>query len=470
MKLAWKSQTFFIYRSLIRLELSRCTVYTPANTKSRVEKLTEENQYKSLSDVVTPLEHRPYNDQLKTKEFLMRRALKKIYNIIKDHRKGSTAQLDEIANQSNGQICPFLEVKPSPVINGYRNKNSVNFGKDVNGNEKTVGYSIGRHKDQNMVFAKPYLLPNISDQHKNIIKSVQEYIGQSCFHADSSIHGIWRSAVIRSTKHGEIMLWFVLNPYSLSQEELEHAKSELKDYYSTGPGRLVGVTSLYLQVCKGFIPRLGNTETIHLSGTEYITEELNGKKFIIAPESFFQVNTPAAEVLFKTIGELLVEKSTSNLLDVGCGTGTIGILLSDYVSHVYGIDVMPSAIECAKENAKLNDTKNIEFICGMAHRTLKQMIEDNHSGLRLDNVGAILNPGRVGLNKKFIYALRSCPEVKHIIYVSCKPAGNALRNIVDLLVPEDEVIQGKCFRAEKALAVDMFPHTRHCELVISLVR
>ena len=115
-------------------------------------------------------------------------------------------------------------------------------------------------------------------------------------------------------------------------------------------------------------------ETLH--GKPYIEERLFDLTFRVSPYAFFQVNTPVAEILYKNIGDWLSLHENTLLLDVCCGTGTIGLCLANRVKHVIGVDIEASAIEDAKLNAQTNGITNCEFICSPAEAVMQQLLRD----------------------------------------------------------------------------------------------
>ncbi|XP_018593683.2 tRNA (uracil-5-)-methyltransferase homolog B [Scleropages formosus] len=200
-----------------------------------------------------------------------------------------------------------------------------------------------------------------------------------------------------------------------------------------------------------------------LHGKSHIYEEVLGRKFRISPDAFFQVNTEAAEVLYHTVGELYLDRGQDTVLDVCSGTGVIGIILSSKVKRVIAIEVVEQAVKDAKHNASLNDVFNCEFLAGKAEVILPQLMPSLKSEL---GVTAVVNPSRAGLHYRVIRALRSNPAVRRLIYISCKPWGEAMRNFKELCCS----FPGEPFRPTVAVPVDMFPHTTHCELVIVFER
>lgn len=205
-----------------------------------------------------------------------------------------------------------------------------------------------------------------------------------------------------------------------------------------------------------------------------------GFKFRISADAFFQVNQPAAEVLYSTVRDLCVPnqkdceekaKVGGTLLDVCCGTGAIGITVSPRVDRIIGIELIEQAVEDARHNAALSNVLNCEFISGKAEVVLPGLLSQLSSaggGL----TAAVVNPARAGLHHRVVRALRNQPAIRKLVYVSCKPDGEAMRNFRELCCAPDpwKKLTGEAFSPTLAVPVDMFPHTAHCELVLLFER
>lgn len=237
-----------------------------------------------------------------------------------------------------------------------------------------------------------------------------------------------------------------------------------------------------------------------------IEEELLGLKFRISPEAFFQVHTEAAERLVSTLCECTRRSRFAEpfakedcgdansdthpvplLLDVCCGAGTLGLILARYCGckQVRGIESCEPAVEDARVNAQLNQLGNIaQFECGNAESKINEILRqasDSSSGCGGGGVVAIVDPPRTGLKPTVCAALRKQPAVERVVFVSCNPHGHQMRfdytvkggslidNAVVLCGPphgtKDSAI-GAPFRPAFAQAVDLFPDTPHCELVV----
>lgn len=212
---------------------------------------------------------------------------------------------------------------------------------------------------------------------------------------------------------------------------------------------------------------VGNTsvgeEEYTLYGKSTITETLRGLVFQISANSFFQTNTHQAEILYTLIEDCAGLKGNGSeiVLDLFCGTGTIGLSLAKKVRHVYGYEVVQQAISDARRNAEINSITNATFIQG----DLNKVNENFGSDFPIPDI-VISDPNRPGMHLKLIKFLLKL-KAKRIIYVSCNPATCA-RDLDYLChgVPEQN-IEG-CYKLISLQPVDMFPHTPHIECVCLL--
>ncbi len=196
-----------------------------------------------------------------------------------------------------------------------------------------------------------------------------------------------------------------------------------------------------------------NIDSIYLNsklilGNEYITENVFGKSFRLLPQAFFQVNYQMMEKLYKKVIDFYKRNNYENILDLYCGTGTIGILLSSYVKRVIGVEVIEDAVISANMNKDINDISNIEFILGKVEDRIEEF-------KNIDSV--VIDPPRSGLDKITIKTLLNLMP-KSIVYISCDPVTLA-RDLKDLLTKYDLV---------ETNIVDMFPNTNHVESVVLL--
>ncbi len=194
---------------------------------------------------------------------------------------------------------------------------------------------------------------------------------------------------------------------------------------------------------------------INLYGDGYITDILCDTKIKISPLSFYQVNRRQAERLYEKAREYMGNVSGKNVLDLYCGTGTIGLCTAKDAKRLIGVEIIPEAIEDAKANAKANSRENTEFICGDAEKAAGILKEKN---ITADII--IVDPPRKGLTPKLIETIAEFnPE--RVVYVSCDPA---------TLARDCGIFREYGFEVVEATPVDLFPRTAHCETVVCLKR
>lgn len=213
------------------------------------------------------------------------------------------------------------------------------------------------------------------------------------------------------------------------------------------------VTTIVQNVCLNPLPLTMGDKEFVLYGKGYITDELCGKKFKISARSFYQVNPVQTEILYRTAMEFAELSADDRVLDCYCGTGTIGIIASDYCREVIGVELNESATADAEKNADQNDCKNIRFICADSGKFMEHMAR---SGEKADVV--FTDPPRTGSDKRFLESLaKLCP--KRVVYISC--GIESLERDLNILVKHG-------YTVKRIQPVDMFPHTKHIETVVLL--
>ncbi|XP_065545757.1 tRNA (uracil-5-)-methyltransferase homolog B [Lathamus discolor] len=416
-----------------------------------------------LANAVTPLWRLPYQEQLQVKYESQKKILQTLASCLE--------KLGIDTRQPGGLCCPLQPIVPSPVINGYRNKSTFSVNRGPDGNPKTVGLYVGTGKARNIVCVKANHMENIPLNHKQVAQCYEDFIRRSPLDSCLLFHkgGHWRELVVRTSSYGHTMAIITFHPQDLGQEELATQKSLLKEFFTCGPGAICALTSLYFQ--ESTMTRCSHEQAPFqlLHGEPHIFEEVLGLKFRISPDAFFQVNTAGAEALYQAVGELGQVGGDTILLDICCGTGAIGLSLARQVSKIIGIEVVEKAIEDARWNAAFNGISNCEFHSGKAEAVLPQLLSSWEDARP---VVAVVNPSRAGLHYRVVRAIRNCKSIRRLLYISCKPEGEAMRNFTELCCPPDpgKKLLGDPFTPTLAIPFDMFPHTVHCELVLLLTR
>ncbi len=197
---------------------------------------------------------------------------------------------------------------------------------------------------------------------------------------------------------------------------------------------------------------LGERQTV-LYGDGYITDILCGLKFRISAQSFYQINPVQTEILYNTAMEYAQLTGNETVVDAYCGVGTIGMVAAKTAGIVVGVESNPQAVKDAIVNAKINEMKNIRFVCADATDFLCEAAEN---GEHCDVL--LMDPPRAGSTPQFIdAAAKLAPD--RIVYVSCNP---------ETLARDLHLFVKKGYAVKKIQPVDMFPHTDHTETVVLL--
>lgn len=254
-----------------------------------------------------------------------------------------------------------------------------------------------------------------------------------------------RYAAMRHSKHyNELMVIIVM---ASEEESVNLLVEDLKN--------ISLVKSVYLCINNGLadVSTAGTLKLMH--GRSHIKEKINDIDYLIGPNSFFQTNPYCCSRLYA-----ILKNETKGLggqaLDMCCGCGGITLQIAPHFDRVTGVDNVAQNIEDASLNAKANKKENIEFICDDAQNFLLRL-EGSKSMDRFSTV--ILDPPRVGLSKRTKESVHSS-GIENVIYVSCNPVNLA----------EDLKALTPAYAIEKVIPVDMFPHTRHVEVVAILKR
>ncbi|MCY7032484.1 23S rRNA (uracil(1939)-C(5))-methyltransferase RlmD [Streptococcus sanguinis] len=192
-----------------------------------------------------------------------------------------------------------------------------------------------------------------------------------------------------------------------------------------------------------------------LYGQDYITDQMLGNDFQIAAPAFYQVNTEMAEKLYQTAIDFSELTADDVVIDAYSGIGTIGLSVAKHVKEIYGVEVIPEAIENSQKNAEINGIVNASYVCAPAEEAIQNWLKE---GIQADVI--LVDPPRKGLTESFIKASVSM-EPKKITYISCNVATMA-RDI--------KLYQELGYELKKVQPVDLFPQTHHVEAVSLLVR
>lgn len=190
-----------------------------------------------------------------------------------------------------------------------------------------------------------------------------------------------------------------------------------------------------------------------LYGQDYITDQMLGNDFQIAGPAFYQVNTEMAEKLYQTAIDFAELKKDDVVIDAYSGIGTIGLSVAKHVKEVYGVELIPEAVENSKKNAQLNNISNAHYVCDTAENAMKNWFKDG-----IQPTVILVDPPRKGLTESFIKASAQT-GADRIAYISCNVATMA-RDI--------KLYQELGYELKKVQPVDLFPQTHHVETVALL--
>ena len=329
----------------------------------------------------------------------------------------------------------------------YRNKAQYPMGLGKN-NEPIVGVFAKRTHEiipmENCQIQNP-----VSEWLAKIILQLVKQEKISVYEEATGL-GLLRHIVVKiGMKTKQVMCILVINGVELPQEQ-KIVKEILKRFGESGIAKqgYQIKTIIKNSNMKNTNVILGSKNDV-LYGDGYIYDQLGKYTFKISPLSFYQTNPSQTEILYQKAIEYANLKGDEILLDLYCGIGTIGIFASSKVSKVYGIEIVEQAIEDAKENARLNQVENIEFLCGDVEDTLEQVLEKS----KIPDV-IFVDPPRRGVDAITIQNILSVGP-KKIIYISCNPA----TMVRDLKLLEEK------YEVKKIQPVDMFPFTSHVECV-----
>ena len=270
---------------------------------------------------------------------------------------------------------------------------------------------------------------------------------------EQSGNGLLRHVYLRRGElSGEILVSIVING-----EELPH-ESELVKRITE---KFQGVKGILLNINREDTNIVLGKEYRTLFGRDYIYDTLAGVRLKITAPSFYQVNHGAAELLYAKAKELAKPEKTDTLLDLFCGAGSIGLSMADAVGELIGIEIVESAVECARENAAKCVIDNAHFFTGDATET-ERLLEraEQQLGRKISPDVIILDPPRAGCDERLV-RFASTLNPKRIVYISCNPKTLA-RDVV--------LFREMGYDTDTVYPFDLFPMTGHVESVVCLKR
>ena len=324
----------------------------------------------------------------------------------------------------------------------YRNKAQFPVGMD---GDVMIGFYANRSHE---IIDTPQC--SIQDAvNDNVIQTVREFIKKYdiSVYDENTGKGIIRHIVTRKGfKTGEVMVCIVINGDSLpcgkALVEMLRARTD-------------GLKSVVVNINKKKTNVILGERNIVIFGEEAIYDYIGEFKFRISPLSFFQVNPVQTEVLYGKALEYADLKGDETVFDAYCGIGTISLFLSRKAKKVYGIEIVPQAINNAKENARLNGVKNVEFLVGESEIVIPELYR---KGIKADVI--VVDPPRKGCDEKLLEVITEMSPEK-VVYVSCNPA---------TLARDLKYLSERGYEVREVQPVDMFPQTSHVECVTLMSR
>ena len=360
-------------------------------------------------------------------------------------REMKEQQVKEILDGAIKGDYVFEGVKESPKEFAYRNKMEFSFGDEF----KDGPLSLGLHKKgstYDVLTAVDCKL--VHEDMTKILSCVLEYFrarGASYYKKMQHVGYLRHLLLRRGDATGEILV----NLVTTTQEEwdLKPLVTELLSLHLEG--KIVGILHILNDSLSDVVQ---SDETRVLYGQNFFYEKLLGLEFKVTPFSFFQPNSKAAEVLYRTVRDYIGNIEDMTLYDLFSGTGTIGQILAPVAKEVIGVEIVEEAVAAANENARHNGLTNCKFLAGDVFQVLDEIEE------KPDVI--VLDPPRDGIHPKALPKILDY-GVDKIVYISCK---------VTSLARDLEMMQARGYRVEKVVAVDQFVHTVHVETVALLVK
>lgn len=419
--------------------------------EAKVMKAKKNYGYARLMKVITPSEYRvepkcafarrcggcqiqemSYDRQLVFKDQKIRGNLERIGGFTKE-------QIDAVMQPVVGMEHPF----------GYRNKAQFPFGTDKEGNPIT-GFYAGRTHD---IIANTDCALGV-EQNKEILEIILQYMRENKIKSydEKTGKGLIRHALIRyGFKTKEIMVCLVVNGKKLPKAERLIEKLI----------QIEGMTSITISPnTRRDNVIMGDSYEI-LWGQGYITDYIGNVKYQISPLSFYQVNPVQTEKLYGLALEYADLKGDETVWDLYCGIGTISLFLAQKAKKVYGVEIVPQAIDDAKENAKINALDNAEFFVGKAEEVLPEYYaeyEREHNGETAHADVIVVDPPRKGCDETLLETIVKMQPEK-VVYVSCDSA---------TLARDLKYLCANGYEIRMCRGVDQFPQTVHIETVVLL--
>ncbi|MCC5435770.1 23S rRNA (uracil(1939)-C(5))-methyltransferase RlmD [Clostridium perfringens] len=347
-----------------------------------------------------------------------------------------------------GKLDPSIVKYPLGMENPWRYRNKVQLPIGLINGEVKIGFFAPRSHD--IIDMESCLIQDeIGDK---VVKLTREWIEKfniRPYNVDGEYDekGIVRHIMIRrGFTTNEVMVVLVTNGENLPHKE---------EFVDLMVKNIPGIKSVIQNINSKKTNVILGLESKTLWGEDTISDYIGDFRFNISPLSFFQVNPTQTEVLYGKALEYANLTGNEEVFDAYCGTGTITLFLSQKAKKVYGVEIIPQAIDNAWINAKENKVDNVEFFVGESEVVIPDLI---NKGVKADVV--VVDPPRKGCDKKLLDAITNI-DAKKIVYVSCDPS---------TLGRDLAILEENGYKTLEVQPVDMFPNTSHVENVAKLIK
>ena len=364
--------------------------------------------------------------QLQHLDYLAQLEMKRNQVVNLFHRKGKFTSTP--INETIGMMNPW----------NYRNKSQIPVGQN---SEDAPIMGFYRQRSHDIIDMEECLIQDsIQNQLMRMIRALLTEHNVSIYD-EKRKEGLLRHVIIRvGYTSREVMVVFVTNGKKFKQ-----AKAIIKKMVEAVPN----IKSVIQNINETHSNVIMGKKSKTLYGKDEITDELDSVEFEISDQSFYQINASQTVKLYNKALEYAGLTGEETVLDTYCGIGTIGLYMAEKAKHVYGVEVVPAAIEDAKKNAKLNGYDNTTFVCGKAESVI---MDWKQQGIQPDVV--MVDPPRKGCDEQFLRTLLEL-NPQRIVYISCNPSTQQ----------RDAHILAEGYELKEITPVDMFPQTTHIETV-----
>ena len=361
-------------------------------------------------------------------------------------------QLKMKQNQVKSALAKFAHITDTPVEptlgmeDPWRYRNKVQIPVGEKDSKLITGFYRPRSHDIIDEMERCIVTSEVNDDLVDIVREIANELGIPAYNEETH-RGVLRHIMVRTGENtGQTMLVIITRTNKIPKQDefiqriLEKQPNITSIMHNVNPDRTNVILGKKIKC---------------LWGEAYIYDTIGDVKFAISALSFYQINPKQTKVLYDKALEYANLTGGETVIDAYCGIGSISLFLAQKAKKVYGVEIVPQAIQDAKKNAKLNDMDNTEFIVGQAEEVMPAWKEN---GLKPDVI--VVDPPRKGCDEALLHAMVEM-NPKRIVYVSCNPSTFA-RDLV--------ILTEGGYKLNKVQPVDMFPQTSHVEVVCNIER